>query len=148
MTWENWLLLGVAVLFFVLLIIVTVLKHRQKVKAGKAEDGLAGYLGAILEVVMPCMQAVEGENVSGAFKKEFVLSRIQSFCLSNGLQYNETAANHLIESLIDFSKVVNAEKKDVSNSSQESAANVPIVSIASAASPVSSGDNTGYAQVK
>lgn len=50
---------------------------------------------------------------SGAFKKEYVLQKLQCYALSKGYEYDESVWEGIIEHEIDFANTVNAPNTEV-----------------------------------
>ena len=100
-------------LSFLYAIFVTVRMIVKKKKAGATPD-----IVEVIDSVMSNMQKAEelynnftayGTKFS-ANKLEDVLTKVQNFCLTRGITYDEDTVRNIVEKLIKFSKTVNAKK--------------------------------------
>ena len=88
--------------------IVTIISWKKSHNAKKAlSDGIELF-NLYENKITEFMMAAEDLALDGASKKEVVKTKIQYYCVENGILYNEELVNTLIEKLIDFSKVVNS----------------------------------------
>lgn len=89
---------------------------RAVIKKMRKDEGIC--VSDITGVIMDNMIRVEelydnfqnfGSNFSNN-KLEDVLTKVQNFCLSNGLNFDKGSITQIVENLINFSKKVNAKK--------------------------------------
>ena len=64
-----------------------------------------------LSVLMSIMEEVEKfKSFSAEEKKQYVLTKFNQYCIDSGLDYDAELTDTNVETLIDFSKNVNAKK--------------------------------------
>lgn len=63
------------------------------------------------EKAYSCLKHVAGME-AGAFKKEWVMQKMQVFALANGIAFDEMEWSNIVEEEIGFANVVNSDKKE------------------------------------
>ena len=64
------------------------------------------------EALAEYVKEAELLNADGTVKKEIVLAKAQTLCVTLGIKYNEAKISAIVESIVLLSKVVNARDKD------------------------------------
>ena len=104
------LVLTIAGLVLVLLtsIVTFIARNSKNKKVGKAAMNLLAVINATRQFVSEAESLV---NFSGANKKEWVMTKVNQFCISKGIVYDEAKVDEILEDYITFSIVVNTGKK-------------------------------------
>lgn len=97
------------VLALITTIITAIAKNCKSSKTAKTASNLLKVIEAVQTYVT---QAESLINFTGANKKEWVMTKVNQFCISKGISYEQEQVDGIIESLIDFSKNVNARKEE------------------------------------
>lgn len=102
----------------VLSVITMLLKKSNNKKAqeiaSKLEHATSGII-TVKNVILEFMeQAEQFVNYTGNDKKSWVITKTKEYCIRNGIAYDDELIDSTLESLIEFSKRVNApdEKKE------------------------------------
>lgn len=84
----------------------------------RKEKGKMLELGEVVECIMA--QMIKAEEIYNNFqnfgqkfsenKLEDVLTKVQNYCLTAGVKYDENAVRNIVEKFIDFSKKINSSK--------------------------------------
>ena len=105
------LVLTIAGLVLVLLtsIITFIAKNSKNKKVAKAATNLLAVIGATRQFVTEAESLL---NFSGENKKEWVMTKVNQFCISKGIVYDEKKVDEILEDYITFSKEVNVGSKE------------------------------------
>ena len=88
-------------------IITAVAKNCKNTKLARAATNLLKVMGAVEGFVV---EAEKLTQFTGPFKKEWVLTKVNEFCLKNNIAFEQEKVDKLLEDAIKFSKNVNAKK--------------------------------------
>ena len=102
-------IIAVAIPLLISLIIV-IAKLSKNTKLKRFSENLI----EVEEVIKRFMENAETFiNYSGADKKEWVKVKVNQYCIENGIPYNDSIVDSLIEKLIELTKTVNKREKDM-----------------------------------
>lgn len=88
-------------------IITAVAKNCKNTKVAKAATNLLKVMGVVQGFVV---EAEKLTQFTGSFKKEWVMTKVNEFCLQNNIAFDKDKVDELIEDVIKLSKNVNAKK--------------------------------------
>ncbi len=101
---ELFLSIAVTVISLFLSSITFLIKLIKNIKARKESDNLLKISNEIIPFIEEAEKFI---NYSGQEKKEYVLTRITQFALSNKIELNQEEINEIIETFISLTKNVN-----------------------------------------
>lgn len=103
---------GVSVLIAILTIVVAVLKNCKSEKAKKIAQGALEIAKKVDEFVIKAEDIVGFEN-KGSAKKEWVTTKVEEYCIDNGLNIHDYDISNEIEQAVYLASLVNspAEKR-------------------------------------
>lgn len=82
------------------------------VKNQKTKRALAA-INKIVATIQPLViDAEKFSQYSGEEKKQYVLTRVNDFCIKNNIVFDEAQVSALIEQIVATTKLVNARPKD------------------------------------
>lgn len=90
-------------------ILVAVAKNSKSAKTAKNATNLLSVISAVQTFIS---QAESIVGFTGANKKEWVMTKVNQFCISKGITYDDEEVDKLVEKFIDFSKQVNAKGEE------------------------------------
>lgn len=96
------------VLALITTIVTAVAKNTKSAKAAKVANMLLSITSAATQFVA---QAELITGFTGANKKEWVMTKLNQYCIENQINWDEKIADEAVEKLITFSKDVNAKSK-------------------------------------
>lgn len=106
---KSLILCASALVGFVSVCILFVKAILQKLKRGEvSQENLTEYATLLLSLITKAEGFV---NWTGDEKKNYVLSNVMSQLLRQGTEYDEASVSADVDTLVTFSKQVNAEKK-------------------------------------
>lgn len=114
------------ILVIVLSIVTAFMKKSKNSKirevASKLEVATSNVI-TVKSVILDFMkQAEEFINYTGSDKKSWVITKTKEFCIKNSVKYDDELIESTIETLIDFSKKVNATDAKQVEVAEEAAA--------------------------
>ena len=101
---ELFLSIAVTVISLFLSSITFLIKLIKNIKARKELDNLLKISNEIIPFIEEAEKLI---NYSGQEKKEYVITRITQFALSNKIELNQEEINEIIETFISLTKNVN-----------------------------------------
>lgn len=90
-------------------ILVAIAKNSKSVKVAKKATNLLSVITAVQTFVS---QAESIVGFTGVNKKEWVMTKVNQYCISKGIAYDNDEVDKLVEQFIDFSKQVNAKNEE------------------------------------
>ena len=94
----------------VISLIVVIAKLTKNTKLKNVSENLI----EVEIVVKRFMESAESFiNYSGNDKKEWVKVKVNQYCIENGIPYNDSIVDSLIERFIELTKTVNKREKDM-----------------------------------
>lgn len=105
-------ILTVAGLFLALAstIITAIAKNSKAAKIAKTASNLLLVIEAIQTFVTEAETIV---GFTGANKKEWVMTKVNQYCIQHNIEYDSQKVSDKVEELLDFSHKVNAKKEEV-----------------------------------
>jgi hypothetical protein len=93
--------------------IMAVLSLILAIKQGKYKNLFKGENAKhfVMDILREAMTVVENfANYTGEEKKEYVMTKVNQYCIENNIKYDAELTEENIEKMIDFSKGVNNGK--------------------------------------
>lgn len=92
-------------------IALAVIQSIRVYKAKKKSNPDITYLDVVMDTLVPKMEEAE-TDMTGKARKTYVKQNLMLVCQGLGITYSDALFDKVIERLIKFSKVVNAEEKE------------------------------------
>lgn len=101
------------IITFIIPLIISFVIVLSRLFKNKKLKKLAQNLLEIEKGVKEYMCQIEDfKNFTGEDKKEWVKTKVNQYCINNGIEYDETLVDEFIETFIKFSKTVNKREKE------------------------------------